>query len=151
MLGKLARNLDDEDREELDGGELDFDTTMRLLFTAANEDAGDRGIAALHFIATQDCAEQGIAASQILYLHLQKQRWKPALAFIDSALQLVKRERGILHNAACVLARAGHRERALACVAEAKRLRYKDLKKLRVDDDLVSLHDTRAWKQMWKP
>jgi hypothetical protein len=92
---------------------------------------------------------QGIAASQLLYNHLHLKQWKPAIAVIPRFRSLAKQVPGILHNAACIYARAGDPKRALECIAEAKRRKY-DMKKLRDDDDFESLHALPAWKRLFR-
>jgi hypothetical protein len=48
-----------------------------------------------------------------------------------------------------VFARAGQPDRALDCVEQAKQAGYEKLDKLRVDDDLISLHASPRWQAVF--
>jgi len=132
----------------------DFGALMGHLYNVTCEQAEkDDALAALELAAQFEEGFPKHVMNNLLFGHLTRflkrgKKLDRALEVMPKALTFAKENPAILHNAACIYARAGKLDRAMQCVLDAKKFKYENMPKLLEDDDLVPLRKRPAFKKL---
>jgi hypothetical protein len=146
LLGRLTTSLGgdwlEQWRDECDSGSGYFRVLLRLLFAASHAGHGtDDSVAALELITRLEDDAPVEAFNNLVHAYLIRGDLDQGQVFLQAALRIAPRNPSIYYNAACLLARQGDNEQALAMCVAAREHGYENMAKLRADEDLRALRD----------
>jgi Protein of unknown function (DUF3396) len=115
------------------------DLLHHLTVVVHGHEAKDECVAALEWAGRFSEHPQGLVLLKLFYGLLRRgdvERARPYLGLVAAAS---RREKALLHNAACIAARLGDRALALAFLSAAKESGYQGFPSMQRDSDLTSL------------
>jgi Flp pilus assembly protein TadD len=121
-----------------------------VLAATTGNTATDLAVEALTFASQFDVGAIERVMNNLLYAYLQRGELARGIAALPRALGFAKQNPSILHNAACLLTRAGDHARAIECVRDAKQHGYDKLEALRADEDLAPLRELTEFRAIWE-